>query len=96
MPRTEEDLEKVNIAEALQYLSQYSDLVNAIENYFRVMISRRQPLKVIGKNCYFPPIIVNCPEADRMDEEMADNCFMELRDSLKNFMRKYKGVRIRL
>ena len=96
MPQAGEDLEKVNIIEALHYLWQYRFLVDAIEAHIRVMISRRQPLKVIGKNCYFPPMIENCPEADRMDEEMADNCFVELQESLGAFMVKYKGIRIRL
>ena len=89
-------IEPVNISDALHFLWKFRCAVAAAEFELGRMIEHRRELPLPGRATPLPPLIKDDPHQDSVDEAIADDTFLEIKDMLDTFLQQYSGVEINI
>ena len=88
--------EAVNLQDAIMFLWKLRNMVSNAEYELYSMANRRRPFILPEWRGSLPPIVKEeDDEQDLLDEVLAENLFIELKDALVVFLNTYTGVTVR-
>ena len=89
-------LEAVNLQDSLMFLWKLRNMVSNAEYELYAMVNRRKPFYLPeNRGCFSPIVKEDDEDQDLLDEVLAENLFVELKDAVVEFLSTYTGVTVR-